>query len=54
VGQKTHPKGFRFNHSKHLSEWYSNKLSYPALMEEDYFIRTKSMHISKNFYRFQS
>jgi hypothetical protein len=54
VGQNT-SKGVQIsNHSKHLSEWYSNKLSYPALMEEDYFIRTKSMHISKNFYRFQS
>jgi hypothetical protein len=41
------------NHSKHLSEWYSNKLSYPALMEEDYFIRTKSMHISKIFIDFK-
>jgi hypothetical protein len=53
VGQK-HIKGVQIsNHSKHLSEWYSNKLSYPALMEEDYFIR-KNRCIFQRFYRFQS
>lgn len=42
MGQKTHPKGFRLvTTQEHLSKWYSDKLSYPALMEEDYFIRTK-------------
>jgi small subunit ribosomal protein S3 len=42
VGQKTHPKGFRLvTTQKHLSEWYSSKASYPNLMEEDYFIRSK-------------
>lgn len=41
MGQKTHPKGFRLvTTQKHLSEWYSSKLSYPALMEEDYFVRS--------------
>jgi small subunit ribosomal protein S3 len=50
VGQKTHPKGFRLvTTQKHLSEWYSTKLSYPALMEEDYFIRTKVDAYFKEF-----
>jgi hypothetical protein len=40
VGQKTHQRVQISNHSKHLSEWYSNKLSYPALMEEDYLLFT--------------
>jgi small subunit ribosomal protein S3 len=42
VGQKTHPKAFRLvTTQKHLSEWYGNKLIYPKLIEEDYFIREK-------------
>jgi small subunit ribosomal protein S3 len=42
VGQKTHPKAFRLvTTQKHLSEWYTTKLNYPALIEEDYFIRSK-------------
>ena len=42
MGQKTHPKGFRLvTTQKHLSEWYSDKLNYSGLMEEDYFIRSK-------------
>ena len=42
MGQKTHPKGFRLvTTQKHLSEWYSDKLNYSALMEEDFFIRSK-------------
>ena len=42
MGQKTHPKGFRLvTTQKHLSEWYSSKLNYSGLMEEDYFIRSK-------------
>ena len=42
MGQKTHPKGFRLvTTQKHLSEWYSNKLNYPELIEEDFFIRQK-------------
>lgn len=50
MGQKTHPKGFRLVTTQtHLSEWYSNKLSYPALMEEDYFIRSKVDHFFKEF-----
>jgi small subunit ribosomal protein S3 len=50
VGQKTHPKGFRLvTTQKHLSEWYSNKLSYPKLMEEDYFIRSKVDEYFKEF-----
>lgn len=50
MGQKTHPKGFRLvTTQKHLSEWYSTKLSYPALMEEDYFIRTKVDAYFKEF-----
>jgi len=50
VGQKTHPKGFRLvTTQKHLSEWYGNKTTYPALIEEDYFIREK---ISTSFDEF--
>jgi len=42
VGQKTHPKGFRLvTTEKHLSKWYSNKINYSSLIEEDYFIRLK-------------
>ena len=42
MGQKTHPKGFRLvTTQKHASEWYSNKLNYPELIEEDFFIRQK-------------
>ena len=43
MGQKTHPKGFRLvTTESHLSKWYSNKLDYSKLIEEDYFIRLKS------------
>jgi small subunit ribosomal protein S3 len=50
VGQKTHAKGFRLvTTQKHLSEWYSNKLIYPSLIEEDYFIRTKTTEFFKEF-----
>lgn len=42
MGQKTHPKAFRLvTTQKHLSTWYGNKLSYPGLIEEDFFIREK-------------
>jgi small subunit ribosomal protein S3 len=42
VGQKTHPKGFRLVTTQdHLSKWYSNKLVYPSLIEEDFLIRSK-------------
>lgn len=42
MGQKTHPKAFRLvTTQQHLSTWYSNKMSYPKLIEEDYFIREK-------------
>jgi small subunit ribosomal protein S3 len=52
VGQKTHPKGFRLvTTQNHLSEWYGNKLSYPSLIEEDFFIREK---INQNFEDFLS
>ena len=47
MGQKTHPKGFRLvTTQKHLSQWYSNKLVYPDLIKEDFYIRES---ISKNF-----
>lgn len=50
MGQKTHAKGFRLvTTQKHLSEWYSNKLIYPSLIEEDYFIRTKTTEFFKEF-----
>ena len=52
MGQKTHPKGFRLvTTQNHLSEWYGNKLIYPSLIEEDFFIREK---INKNFEDFLS
>ena len=42
MGQKTHPKAFRLvTTQKHLSDWYSNKFSYPSLIEEDFLIRSK-------------
>jgi small subunit ribosomal protein S3 len=42
VGQKTHPKAFRLvTTEKHLSQWYSKKLFYSKLIEEDFFIREK-------------
>lgn len=50
MGQKTHPKGFRLvTTERHLSEWYSNKLSYSTLIEEDYFIRRKVEEFFKEF-----
>lgn len=50
MGQKTHPKGFRLvTTQKHLSDWYSNKLAYPALIEEDYLIRSKVEEMFKEF-----
>ena len=43
MGQKTHPKGFRLvTNQKHLSEWYSEKKDYPALIAEDSFIREQA------------
>jgi small subunit ribosomal protein S3 len=46
MGQKTHPRGFRLiTTESHLSKWYTNKLSYPSVLEEDYIIRS---FISKN------
>lgn len=46
MGQKTHPRGFRLiTTEKHLSQWYTNKTSYPSLLHEDYIIRSL---ISKN------
>jgi small subunit ribosomal protein S3 len=50
VGQKTHPKGFRLvTTQEHLSKWYSNKLTYPTLIEEDFFIRTKVNQFFEEF-----
>ena len=50
MGQKTHAKGFRLiTTQKHLSEWYSNKLIYPSLIEEDYIIRNKTTEFFKEF-----
>jgi small subunit ribosomal protein S3 len=42
VGQKTNPKAFRLvTTEKHLSQWYTNKVTYPELIKEDFFIREK-------------
>lgn len=50
MGQKTHPKGFRLvTTQKHSSEWYSNKLNYPELIEEDFFIRQKVEEVFEEF-----
>lgn len=50
MGQKTHPKGFRLvTTQKHLSEWYSSKLEYSNLLEEDFFIRKKTNEVFKEF-----
>ena len=50
MGQKTHPKGFRLvTTQEHLSKWYSNKLTYPTLIEEDFFIRTKVNQFFEEF-----
>jgi small subunit ribosomal protein S3 len=50
VGQKTHPKGFRLvTTQKHLSNWYSNKLTYSSLIEEDFLIRETSENYFKDF-----
>lgn len=50
MGQKTHPRGFRLvTTEKHLSNWYSNKLSYPSLIEEDFLIRQKTDEFFKDF-----
>jgi small subunit ribosomal protein S3 len=50
VGQKTHPKGFRLvTTQQHLSKWYSNKLNYPSLIEEDFLIREKIENSFKEF-----
>jgi small subunit ribosomal protein S3 len=50
VGQKTHPKGFRLvTTQQHLSKWYSNKLNYPTLIEEDFLIREKIENSFKEF-----
>ena len=50
MGQKTHPKAFRLvTTQKHLSQWYTNKFSYPELIEEDYFIREKTSEYFKEF-----
>jgi len=52
MGQKTHPKGFRLiTTQKHLSQWYADKLVYPSLIEEDFFIREK---ITTSFAEFLS
>lgn len=50
MGQKTHPKGFRLVTTQtHLSKWYTNKLHYPTLLEEDFFIREKGQEFFEEF-----
>ena len=50
MGQKTNPKGFRLiTTQKHLSDWYSNKLIYPSLIEEDFLIRSKVEEMFNEF-----
>lgn len=50
MGQKTNPKGFRLVTTQgHLSKWYSNKLEYSNLIQEDYFIRSKVQEFLSTF-----
>lgn len=50
MGQKTNPKGFRLVTTQdHLSKWYSNKLIYPSLIEEDFLIRSKVNELFTEF-----
>jgi ribosomal protein S3 len=50
VGRKTHPKGFRLiTTQSHLSKWYSPKATYPALIEEDFFVRQKVNEFFEEF-----
>ena len=50
MGQKTNPKGFRLvTTEQHLSNWYSEKLKYPSLIEEDFEIRKKVDEFFKDF-----
>jgi small subunit ribosomal protein S3 len=50
MGQKTHPKGFRLiTTENHLSNWYSDKFSYPSLIEEDSLIRSYISEKLENF-----
>jgi small subunit ribosomal protein S3 len=44
MGQKTHPVGFRLAVNRNWqSRWYATKKDFPALLLEDYTIRTKLM-----------
>ncbi len=46
MGQKIHPNGFRLGVIKdHQSRWYADPARYPALLQEDFKIRT---YITKN------
>jgi small subunit ribosomal protein S3 len=46
MGQKVHPVGLRLGITRtHKSRWFSEPKTYPALLEEDYKIRT---YITKN------
>ena len=50
MGQKTNPNGFRLiTTKKHLSNWYTNKLSYSSLIQEDFLIREKTKNIFNEF-----
>lgn len=50
MGQKTNPKGFRLvTNQKHLSNWYSTKILYSKLIEEDFLIRQKTNEFFQDF-----
>jgi len=41
VGQKVHPLGFRLRITQnHRSSWFADKKAYPAILEEDFKIRS--------------
>ncbi len=51
MGQKTNPKAFRLvTTENHLSRWYSNKQLYSEILEDDYFVREKTVEIFEKFF----
>ena len=41
MGQKVHPLGFRLRITQnHRSSWFADKKAYPAILEEDFKIRS--------------
>jgi ribosomal protein S3 len=50
MAKKTQPNSFRlFRTQKYLSTWYSSKLTYPHLIEEDYYLRKLLMDLFEGY-----